>query len=282
MNNNNLMEKAQTMGYKGDSNTEASAWVNAVDKGLDLSDEARYARAKEMGFDTDLIYYHGTKRQFDRFDKSTIGDNFTYSEDSGFFFTIKKSTAESYAIDHKTMEVDRVLSVFLKYKDPYVTSTDSEYWNPSDRFDISGHDMMHEVRLEKKDAIFIKGTRNDDICVVLDPSQILSIHAAFDLETENYKPELDMEELLDDFVLENKYDKGEGLDQLDSIISDFCDYCKQENKNRKETELALDECLPDWLGDSLDEFKKIVNKSLNNYYGEEKKPKNSKRKRLRI
>lgn len=229
MNKNEIMDIAQKMGYKGDSNTEADAWVKAVEKGLDMSEEARFERAREMGFKTDTIYYHGTRHQFDRFDKSKIGMNYTYSEDSGFFFTIKKRTAENYSINHKTLEVGRVLEVFLKFEDSYVTSTNSEYYDPSDRFDISGPDMMHDVRLNKRDSILIKGTNNDDICIVMEPSQILSIHAAFDPETENYKPEINLEEELDELMLTYSLPNGAGVEELNKLVAD---YCEQENKNK--------------------------------------------------
>ncbi len=281
MDNKTAMEKAKESGYKGDSNTEAEAWVNAVKKGLDMSEEARYARAKEMGFNTEDVYYHGTKHQFDRFDKSKIGMNFTYSEDSGFFFTRKKRTAESHSMNHRTMEVGRVITVFLKFENPYVTSTDSDYWEPSDRFDISGHDMMHDVRLEKKDSIFIKGTRNDDICVVLDPSQILSVHAAFDLEAENYKPELDMEEILSDFALDYKFDKGEGLDVLNNIVSEFCLYSKQQKWDKEETEKNLLKQTPDWLGDLKESLTEHLIDAVDNNYEKKKVLKKSKRRSFR-
>jgi hypothetical protein len=281
MDNKDTMEKAKELGYKGDSNTEAFAWIGAVEKGLDMSEEARYARAREMGFNTEDIYYHGTKRQFDRFDKSTIGDNFSYAENSGFFFTRKKRTAESYSMNHRTLEVGRVITAFLKFENPYLASTDSDYWEPSDRFDISGHDMMHDVRLTKKDSILIKGTRNDDICIVLDPSQILSVHAAFDLETENYKPELDMEEILDDFVLDYKYDEGEGIDKLNDIISEFCAYSKQQGWDREYTEKNLLNQMPDWLGDSTESLKKCLIEAIDNNYEEKKTIKKKRRNTLR-
>lgn len=281
-NNNKTLEEAKEYGYKGDSGTEAIAWINAVKKGLDLSEEARYKRAQEMGFNTDRIYYHGTRHQFDRFDKSKIGMNFIYSKDSGFFFSIKKRTAESFSIDHRTLEKGRVISVFLKSENAYITSTNSDYLNPSDRFDISGHDMMHDVRLENKDSILIKGTRDDDICIVLDPSQILSVHAAFDLETENYKPEPNLNEILDDFVLSNDFDKGEGLDELNTIVSDFCIYSKQENRSRAEIEKNLINEIPDWLGDTTDLFKACLIDAIDNNYKEKTVVKKKKRNKPRM
>lgn len=229
-----IIDVAKKMGYKGDSNTEAECWINAVEKGLDVSENARYERANEMGFDTKNIYYHGTANHFDRFDKSRIGDNYSYSEGAGFFFTKNISTAKNYALLHdKTENKGRVLSVFLKFETPYITETDSEYYTPADRFDISGHDMMHEIRINKQDAILIKGTRNDDLCVVLDPSQILSIHAAFDPETELYEPKIDINEALEDLLLDFNLDKDEGFDELKGIVAKYCEQEKENNVDIK-------------------------------------------------
>lgn len=283
MDNKKTMEKAKKLGFQGDSNTEALAWVNAVEKGLDMSQEARYERARNMGFNTEDTYYHGTKYEFDRFDKSKIGLNYTYSEDSGFFFTKKKRTAENYAFIHSKEEGGRVITAFLKFENPYVTSTNSEYYQPSDRFDISGSDMMHEVRVEKKDAIVIKGTRNDDICVVLEPSQILSIYAAFDPETESYKPKMDLEETLEEFMIDYNLSKGEGLTELNRIISE---YCLQENKSKEQVLLDIHEAVNiDYYHknhiDYAEKIKKHFNNAVLNNYNKPTKPKKSNRKTLR-
>ena len=45
---------AKEKGYKGNDNGEASEWLSAVAKGLDMSKEARMLRAKNMGFITDI------------------------------------------------------------------------------------------------------------------------------------------------------------------------------------------------------------------------------------
>jgi hypothetical protein len=81
--------------------------------------------------------------------------------------------------------------------------------------------MMHEIRINKKDAILIKGTRNDDLCVVLNPSQILSIHAAFDPETESYQPKIDINEALEELFLEFNLDKDEGINEFKNIVSKY-------------------------------------------------------------
>lgn len=57
---------------------------------LDMSEAARMARAREMGFDTDTVWYHGTDRSFSEFDPS-------FSDDIGIYFTTDRNTAANYA-----------------------------------------------------------------------------------------------------------------------------------------------------------------------------------------
>ncbi len=286
MEESETMAEANKAGYKGDSNTEAAAWLNAIAKGLDMSEEARFGRAQSMGFNTDDIYYHGTKYQFDRFDKSKIGMNYFESEDSGFFFTRKKQSAINYAAIHAKTDAGRVISAFLKFKNPHVISTNSEYYQPADIFDISGHDIMRDVRYDKNDAILIKGTRNDDLCVVLDPNQILSIHAAFDPETETYKNKMDLEEIMHDLLLDYKLTKGEGIEELNAIVSE---YCNQENKEQdKGKEIIkqdiykasdLDGYAPEDLW-HVELLKECFNKSIEEHYEKNMKPVIKKRRKL--
>lgn len=51
-----------------------SVMGSAVGSALDMSAEARMARAKEMGFDTENVLYHGTGKDFQEFDPGTRGN----------------------------------------------------------------------------------------------------------------------------------------------------------------------------------------------------------------
>ena len=53
--------QAKAAGYAGDDIGEAAEWVAAKRKGLDMSQEARMQRARDMGFDNKV--YHQTKRE---------------------------------------------------------------------------------------------------------------------------------------------------------------------------------------------------------------------------
>ena len=85
-----LKAAAQESGYEGDSAGESAEWLAAEAKGLDMSLEARMARAVEMGFDIENVLYHGTEAQFTEFDKKFIEGKIS---EGGFFFTAAKSTA---------------------------------------------------------------------------------------------------------------------------------------------------------------------------------------------
>ena len=57
-----VLAQARESGFQGESVTEAQEFQQAVDKGLDMSTEARLQRAEDMGFDTSVTLYHGTSR----------------------------------------------------------------------------------------------------------------------------------------------------------------------------------------------------------------------------
>jgi hypothetical protein len=111
---------------------------------LAMDQASRMQRAREMGFDTDTVYYHGTRRQFDEFEPSqprgAIGNK------RGVYFTKDKRTAEEYAmdVDGATDEKSRVIEAYLR--------------NP-----------------EK-----VGNNYSGDELLVQDPANIRSINAAFD------------------------------------------------------------------------------------------------------
>jgi GNAT superfamily N-acetyltransferase len=65
----------------------------AIEKGLDMSHEARMQRARDMGYDTDTTYYHGTDRAgFKSFDMPWEGK----TRGTGVFFTDDLEMAQTY------------------------------------------------------------------------------------------------------------------------------------------------------------------------------------------
>jgi hypothetical protein len=65
---------------------------------LSQSREARLARARELGFDPDKVYYHGTAVEFDQFSKKKLG-TLTQADSAkeGFFFSASPRTSSQYA-----------------------------------------------------------------------------------------------------------------------------------------------------------------------------------------
>lgn len=70
----------------------------AADAALDMSHAARMKRAQDMGFDTERVWYHGTKGDIPEFDKSFTGlSTNADSAKKGFFFSSTPQTASGYA-----------------------------------------------------------------------------------------------------------------------------------------------------------------------------------------
>lgn len=55
-----VLHQARSKGYAGTDFREALEWLYSVDQNLDMSFEARMQRARDMGFNVDQIFYHGT------------------------------------------------------------------------------------------------------------------------------------------------------------------------------------------------------------------------------
>jgi hypothetical protein len=94
-------------------------------KGLDMSEASRMARAKEMGFDTEKTYYHGTNapdiHQFDP-NHSPIHDPSADGR-GAVFFSEKPEFADNF--NRKTETHGQVIPVNLKVKNAF------DYENPS-------------------------------------------------------------------------------------------------------------------------------------------------------
>lgn len=81
-----VLKQAKADGFEGDDIEGAQEWEAARAKGLDMSQAGRKARAKDMGFDTDTVMYHGTADDFEAFASS-----------QPVFLTSKPDSAAAYA-----------------------------------------------------------------------------------------------------------------------------------------------------------------------------------------
>jgi hypothetical protein len=70
--------------------------MRTAETGLDMSPEARAARAQEMGYTVDA--YHGTKGNFDSFSPDKVGSNAMNYGEGAYYFTDNPNVASGYAM----------------------------------------------------------------------------------------------------------------------------------------------------------------------------------------
>lgn len=88
------LAKSKKEGYEGNDKGESVEWLRAKEKGLSMDKPARMKRAKAMGFDTEVIYYHGTGLDVTKF-SSEKGSGKTAN--TGVFLTDNPNVAGSYS-----------------------------------------------------------------------------------------------------------------------------------------------------------------------------------------
>jgi hypothetical protein len=135
-------------------------------KGLDMSQAGRMARAKEMGFDTGKVFYHGTDADIYRFNASGRG---TFGE--GVYLTGNPKLASGYA----TQEGGNVLPVYVKGK--IATEADIDPDIPAYG---GGSDKAYDAYSKGFSGYLHKYSDGTEELIVFDPSNIRSVHAAFD------------------------------------------------------------------------------------------------------
>ena len=156
-----VLEQARESGYEGESKGEAAEWVRAVAKGLDMSTEARMQRAKDMGFDTDQVWYHGTESDFESFEV------FSGLAGEGIYFSTQH-TANVYG------EQGSVIPVYVLGK----KATPQDVKRVRDEIGSNWNNDLINQQL-KTEGFAYRDAKTPDI-VVFDPSNIRSVNAAFD------------------------------------------------------------------------------------------------------
>jgi len=151
----------------------------AVAKGLDMSQAGRMGRAKEMGFDTETVLYHGTDAKFESFEAGR--------RDPGVWLTSDISNASSYAKGPDA----QMHTLYIK---PGKTLTINAGWEGGevvfkspdidvDMSDWTNVDAANYARRNGYDTlIFPDGnkTESDYTAVVFNPKNIRDVDAAFD------------------------------------------------------------------------------------------------------
>ncbi|WP_347851973.1 hypothetical protein [Planktomarina sp.] len=168
-----------------------------VYQGLDLSREARLARAKSQGFDTDTVYYHGTDADFNSFDPKKVGSNFGMDDD-GFFFTTNASSADWSRGNHPNKGYNRltdaertkaasgqILPTYLKIDKPLRPKDiegfdfDGGGHSPISLFDLNRDAIKSALKKGDYDSVAIKA-EGSEMVMMLDNKNIKSQFSAFD------------------------------------------------------------------------------------------------------
>ena len=205
--------------YQGSIPAEQSAWGRAVAKGLDMSQEARMARAKAMGFDTKNPVYHGTVHEFEEFSlqppRSDSAFRLVHPNDEGaVFVTPDVDLAESYAkFDGRTplrkgerekfQHGSHVRKLLIKRGKQLVINAKGKEWvdvwpDALAKARAGGYDTIKiknvqdwgrppELTPRQKKKYLRRVSMGYDVkdplrtsIAVLNPSNIRSVHAAFD------------------------------------------------------------------------------------------------------
>lgn len=161
-----------------------------VDQALDMSREARMQRAREMGFDTDTVYYHGTVEDFDSFDKTKINSNEPRGDYLGeaFYFSAANNPyrAERYATAPNRGGSPNIIPAYLKFENPLIIPEgggtfrhllDEKGLSDVDWYSKTPSEQAEQIRSWGYDSLVDKDYGQT---AVFDPSNIRSVNAAFD------------------------------------------------------------------------------------------------------
>lgn len=167
---------------------------------LDMSPEARKARAEQMGFDTSKVWYHGTDQDFDAFDVNADAINRDQDSGAGVFlagrsgeanFFVQKPTDLMGSRSNDFVDNASIIPVYTRLKNPAVFDTQAEFRSALDDapYDRRGPGYAIREMLEQQghDGIVIRNSQMDgkqdgggEWRIVFDPSNIRSVNAAFD------------------------------------------------------------------------------------------------------
>lgn len=147
-----------------------------VENHLPMDFESRMARAKEMGFDIETPWYHGTNHDFDTFDYGKLGhggggDPGNPMSTHGAFFTKDPDLAASYGRNVKQVYTRG------EYPEWYMENANKpEIYEQTDTIS-DGLGMLKRIGL---DGVTLTGPGTHPERVVFDPSKIRSTDASFD------------------------------------------------------------------------------------------------------
>lgn len=168
-------------------------------KGLDMSQAGRLARAQELGFDTNRVYYHGTRKNFDSFDPKRSLDGL------GIHLGTTPDQADQVVSQGRTLmsrnpepflDNSQVMPLYARVRNP-IRLPDMQDWEPErvaralrrlgievgDRAVVQPDDIVRALKKRGHDGIVYENAfegEGGDSLIVFDPENIRSVHAAFD------------------------------------------------------------------------------------------------------
>jgi len=178
-------------------------WEAAKAKGLDMSTAARKQRALAAGYNTDQVWYHGTRKDFDAFDTSKSTDGLgihvgTVDQAEGFAKSTKSLSMQNQA-EFKSNR--QILPLYVRANNS-IRLPDMQDWEPNrvvralrrKGIDVEGSgyqgavmpkDIVSALKREGYDSIVYKNmfeadASGKDSLIIFDPSNIRSVNAAFD------------------------------------------------------------------------------------------------------
>jgi hypothetical protein len=172
-------------------------------KGLDMSREGTKARAREQGYNTDQVWYHGTRKDFDAFDTSKSTDGLgihvgTVDQAEGF---ARSTKALSMKNQDEFKSNRQILPLYVRANNS-IRLPDMQDWEPNRvvralrrkgievqgsgyQGGVTAKDIVSALKREGYDSIvyankFEADASGKDSLIIFDPSNIRSVNAAFD------------------------------------------------------------------------------------------------------
>ena len=158
------------------ANASKEGALPAIASALDMSPEARLARAREMGFDTSRTLYHGTDRDFESFNPSQSG-----AYGPGVYVTPDADYANRYAIGRSGCEQETLIMPLHVRGDMADGMLYESLKREARASGVPDDQIAMAVQQQLQDMGYagVEGRANQAV-TVFDPSNIRSVNAAFD------------------------------------------------------------------------------------------------------
>jgi hypothetical protein len=161
-----------------------------------FSKDSRLSRAREQGFDTETIWYHGTIPDYGEegsdipeFDKDKIGSNY-WQDNAGFFLINSPAVASNYASHNaigKSVSGGSAYPLYIALESPFVIDDKKALSMglepPSENgviyFWDENHDKLSDINKNHDGVVIVDEKSGEKMSVVYEPHNIRSIYASF-------------------------------------------------------------------------------------------------------